>query len=320
MDKTPFFVSIITMSTRPPPPVQAFDFGRIAIARFRFEKIAALRLVRELTSEWVLYHSLGEGFRLAANETTHQMTPTNLYLIAPHTRYDLWMENPLVEPNDPDFFVRMSTVTEEEDLGALQAAGYGLWLFAHFSVQFEDEAVCPGIYPVAANEELQPLISRAISILRASPCQVHFRPSHSAMFAALLAGCVGRLPEEAWVRLTTDPRIRRALRKIREELGGDLTTPALARAAGLSPNRFTELFRMATGMTPCEAVRAERVAQAQRLLSHSHQRIDEIAESCGFADRYHFSRVFKRVTGFASAQYRKRSKPAAPAESKRDWE
>ncbi len=295
------------MPYRPPPPVQAFDFGGLEIARFRFEKIAALRVMGEMRSEWVLYHPLRRGLRLAAEGVSHRMTPACLYLVAPRTRYDFWMESPRVRPDNPDFFVRMALVAKGENLAALGAAGYCVMLFAHFSIPFDDEAVRPGVYPVAIDTGLRQAVSRAVSILRASPDQTRFRPAESAGLAAVLAAAVGRVPDAAWVRLTADPRIRRALRRIREEPGGALDTPALARVAGLSPSRFAELFRGATGMTPHEAVRAERVAHAQRLLSHTFLEIALIAERCGFADRYHFSRVFKQVAGFAPAEYRKRS-------------
>ena len=45
--------------------------------------------------------------------------------------------------------------------------------------------------------------------------------------------------------------------------------------------------------------------QAAVLLRYTDRSISEIAGECGFATRYHFSRVFKQIKGYAPAEFRK---------------
>ena len=59
---------------------------------------------------------------------------------------------------------------------------------------------------------------------------------------------------------------------------------------------------------PHDAVhlKQRRIEKASILLHHTDHSIDEIAELCGFGDRYYFTRVFTRQLGLGPAAYRKR--------------
>ncbi len=52
-------------------------------------------------------------------------------------------------------------------------------------------------------------------------------------------------------------------------------------------------------------VRHLRVDMAREFLKNPKKTIDDIAEDCGFTDRIHFSKVFKRLTGETPGQYRR---------------
>ena len=125
--------------------------------------------------------------------------------------------------------------------------------------------------------------------------------AESLLLAALL-----RLPPGA-LRLApeSDPRIARA-RKIIEERPADPPGNAeLARIAGLNRESFVRLFRHECGESPQQFSRRLRIERACRLLHYSNRSIEEIAELCGFADRYHFSRVFSRLMHSAPAVFRR---------------
>jgi AraC family transcriptional regulator len=53
---------------------------------------------------------------------------------------------------------------------------------------------------------------------------------------------------------------------IETHLDGDLGTRALARAAGLDPDRFTQLFSAAVGIPPHRYVACKRLERARRQL------------------------------------------------------
>lgn len=76
----------------------------------------------------------------------------------------------------------------------------------------------------------------------------------------------------------------------------------------LSPDHFRKLFKKETGMTPLEYLIQKRIDYARELLSLqkiNRYKIKEVAILCGFDDQYYFSRLFKKVTGFSPAEYRK---------------
>lgn len=109
--------------------------------------------------------------------------------------------------------------------------------------------------------------------------------------------------------LAGESRIHPAVEYIENNLNSNLTTAILARRCGLSEGHFTRLFREELGQTPARFVLDRRLAQAAQRLAFTDQTIDTIAEATGFADRFHFSRVFAKRIGLPPARYRKGGNP-----------
>lgn len=65
----------------------------------------------------------------------------------------------------------------------------------------------------------------------------------------------------------------------------------------MSENNLMRVFRRALGMTPQQYIVNQRVRHAAQLLIESMESIESIASTCGFANRYHFSKVFSRLIG-----------------------
>lgn len=75
--------------------------------------------------------------------------------------------------------------------------------------------------------------------------------------------------------------------------------PSVAQMAAhlhLTPRQFIYQFGKAAGEPLASWIRKRRVAAARRLLSQG-QSVTSVAEQLGYANPYHFSRVFKAVTG-----------------------
>jgi len=85
--------------------------------------------------------------------------------------------------------------------------------------------------------------------------------------------------------------------------------PVLAKQAAMSTDGFIRAFRQWLHTTPAQYVRQVRIREACRILCEGDDSIERIAAGLGFADRFHFSRVFKRLTGVTPVLYRKRHKP-----------
>ncbi|MNW28832.1 HTH-type transcriptional activator Btr [compost metagenome] len=79
----------------------------------------------------------------------------------------------------------------------------------------------------------------------------------------------------------------------------------LARNHGISSVYLRKLFHTHEGCSPKQYLDSIRYQNALRLLLHSDLSIQWIAEACGYTDEFHFSKVFKRITGLAPSKYRK---------------
>ena len=80
-----------------------------------------------------------------------------------------------------------------------------------------------------------------------------------------------------------------------------------AAACGYSRNRFNALIRQQTGLTAKDYLNEIRLEAAQRYLRFTSLRISEISAEMGFSTQFHFSDFFKRMTGVAPLQYRKKA-------------
>ena len=98
--------------------------------------------------------------------------------------------------------------------------------------------------------------------------------------------------------------------------GEDHSVPSLARRLGLSPRHFARLFAAETGTTPAAYVELARVEAARALLEGANHAPKQVAARCGFADANVLRRAFRRHVGITPAEYLKRSRGGATADSR----
>jgi AraC family transcriptional regulator len=100
------------------------------------------------------------------------------------------------------------------------------------------------------------------------------------------------------------------LRRAKEMLGSCLDEPlslaGLARACKLSPSHFARAFRQTTGQPPHRWLIEQRIEKAKELLVDSALSLAQIAQTCGFADQSHFTRVFAQLVQSSPGQWRRR--------------
>ncbi|MGH9233802.1 MAG: GlxA family transcriptional regulator [Acidimicrobiales bacterium] len=104
---------------------------------------------------------------------------------------------------------------------------------------------------------------------------------------------------------TEDEPLRAVLAHIAEHLDADLTVPALAHLAAMSPRTFARTFRAEVGTTPAAFVQASRVEAARRLLETSGRSTAEIARTCGFGTVETMHRAFRRTVHTTPGRYRR---------------
>ena len=72
----------------------------------------------------------------------------------------------------------------------------------------------------------------------------------------------------------------------------------------MSQSNFQRLFRLETGFSPKHYELELRLEKARCRLGSPEKSINEIAEECGFSDRYAFSKAFRKYAGISPARYR----------------
>ena len=86
----------------------------------------------------------------------------------------------------------------------------------------------------------------------------------------------------------------------------DFRIETLAEVAGMSRRYFEKLFLAEHGMTPRDYVIGLRMDLARELLLNEKLSVADVATELGYADVYHFSKLFKQRTGHTPAEYKRR--------------
>jgi AraC family transcriptional regulator len=109
-------------------------------------------------------------------------------------------------------------------------------------------------------------------------------------------------------------QLRRAMDFMREHLSGNISLKQLASVCDLSVSYFARGFKNGTGVSPHRWLVEARLDRAKELLI-TKMTLDEVAVACGFADKCHLSRTFRRATGDAPGAWRReRSIDGPPSE------
>lgn len=111
-----------------------------------------------------------------------------------------------------------------------------------------------------------------------------------------------------------DPRIKTVLHYIDEHYADTVEMNMLARMTNLHAVYLGKLFKENTGETLKMYLIKIRMNKAEQLLAAGNCSVSKVAEKCGFNDIYYFSKVFKRIKGYAPSTVIKRAKFPIPYE------
>ena len=121
------------------------------------------------------------------------------------------------------------------------------------------------------------------------------RPGGQAQFSSGLAG-----------QAAARPGINELQAWIADHLDEDLSVPALADRAFMSPRNFARVFAGEVGITPAAYVEAVRLERARALLETTELQMEDIARRCGFGTVETLRRTFGRRLGVNPSDYRSR--------------
>jgi AraC-like DNA-binding protein len=112
--------------------------------------------------------------------------------------------------------------------------------------------------------------------------------------------------EVSWVSGIKDPIVGRAVAAIHAQPGTDWSVTRLAQGVAMSPSRFAARFAATLGNSPMVYVAQWRMNVACRLLTGTHQGVDQIAAAVGYESPAAFNRAFKKHVGIPPAAWRAR--------------
>lgn len=174
-------------------------------------------------------------------------------------------------------------------------------LFFHFSVNLDYRNPPTQIYELPATIFTPEYINEVIKSREEG--QAGFYSAYG-----FLCIVISKLPKELFYNDNfIESRIGKAF-FLMNNIATHYSNRQLAKAVNMSENAFIRLFSRYMGVSPQQYSRQQRIEYAKIRLSFTDDSLDDIAMTTGFADRYHFSRVFSKITSFTPAAYRKRQR------------
>lgn len=221
-----------------------------------------------------LYYVIsGEG-TIISEGTTITVKPGYVYFVSASITWTLQCETPLCV-----FFVNFNLLTPNGDV-----------FFTG------DRSVVELPFPVEKIEELATL----------------YRSNHAEdlfFLKTALYQTISDILRTSDVRHTPpvySPLILNTIHYILENLSSELRVADLAQRAFVSKAHLSSQFKKEVGQSIGHYIDSQIVFRARIELEHGELSIAEISSKFGFCDQFYFSRFFKKYTGQAPLQYRKR--------------
>lgn len=101
-----------------------------------------------------------------------------------------------------------------------------------------------------------------------------------------------------------DERLGKIWDAVREDLTHPWSLEELAHLCHVSPEHLRRICHRELGRTPMQHVASIRMEAARRMLEHTDEKMETIAQAVGYANASIFSRVFRRVVGLPPHAYR----------------
>ncbi|HKK80975.1 MAG TPA: AraC family transcriptional regulator [Prolixibacteraceae bacterium] len=252
---------------------------------------------------WRIYHNNQEGAIIIYDNKEYYLSPENILLIAPNTSYATRLFDHEIPPEG--YKLKGGRVTPDANqTGVTGLSTHNiLHLFIHFNIGMPYDNIAPGIFDFKINDHLHSKLQLIKEYLNYNNKTLSFHVS--LVIKSLISDLLAELPESNWDLISNDHRIINCLRYIEENIDSDLNNPLLAKNASMTTNAFIRLFTNEVGTPVQKYIRNKRIDQACIMLHHSNLSINEVAVNTGFADRYHFSRIFKQHTHISPARYKK---------------
>jgi AraC-like DNA-binding protein len=281
--------------------IQNFQKIRLNIHCCRYWWLKHWKHQRLFFPFWRFYWNMNEG-GLVFYEKKVMLNPDRIILIPPNTPFS-------TDIIGDSYVSSMNSMLEggwirnkEMESDSLQN-GFILHFFIHFNLGYPFDNLTPGIYFFSITKEQRLIIQRITDILKHGVSDFDF--NESLDLYNLILSSISFLSSNLWHHQSIEPKILDVMSYMNRNLRKNLTNEILASTIQMSTNSFARLFKQQTGNSPQKYLTKTRIENACNLLHHSSLSINEIADHCGFSDRYYFTKVFTSSILLPPAQYRK---------------
>jgi AraC-like DNA-binding protein len=250
---------------------------------------------------WRVYHSRTGGSYVRFDGREVELSPSKLILIPPYTSFSTRLKGGLSTPNES---IKGVKIDDEQEIDGYKKLGMSDQLFVHFNLDYLFDKIKCNIYEI----ELTNYWMQEIKLIE----QDRLKNQNSIDFQSnikitgLILYALQNLSATVWETNTIDNRILKVIKYIEANLSNELTNTYLSSIVNLATNSFARLFRDSLHCSVQQYIQKKRIDVGIIFLHYSDIEIDDIASKCGFYDRSHFSKIFKRITGIAPVSYRKK--------------
>lgn len=282
---------------------QVFTSVRLKLWCCRFWQLQKWNTTDMAFPYWRIYWNKNHGGIIGYDRKEYAMSPDILYIIPPNTPYFSHFFS--TEKNNSNTEeVKGKRVDEHENEQLLSKYSL-LHLYIHFNLGIPFDYVKEGIYPI----ELSPVQKEKLENLTQYLKKGNIFDFSTTMYLqSLIFEFIAQLDASLWTSACMDYRVLTVIRYIDRNIAQNHTNDHLASLVHMATNSFARLFHD-TMQTPLQLfIKQRKINNACSFFDHTDISIEEVAYQLGFADRYHFSRIFKQIRGVSPGEYCKERK------------
>jgi AraC-like DNA-binding protein len=248
---------------------------------------------------WRLYWNKNNGGELILQNEVYKMDPNFIYIISPFTSFSTRLKKNY--KYESGIHVLGDQMTERSNESYYEQNSL-LHFFIHFNLGSPFDNVFPGIFKIELTDHLKEQLIYLTERLMIE--NQNFKLTFNLKLQAFIKESLSNIGPELWKTINIDDRVLTVHRFIESRIGEKLSNSELAAIVNMAPNSFARLFKDEMNITLHNFIQNRKIAKACELFEHSNQTIENVSDILGFADRFHFSRVFKEVTGINPSAYR----------------